>query len=144
MKKYFNELVCPECEEPLTAEDLQESLVCPHCKKRLRHPKYIEFLEYLVAQGIVDDIDFFDTDLYGSDFMKYETNELDEDDITDVEAPQKPGGFLSNNMMSVEEEYIKDIEEDQDLQDDYTVFDPSEIDNMSDDDSNPDEDDEDD
>jgi hypothetical protein len=144
MKKYFNELVCPECEEPLTAEDLQNSLVCPHCKKRLRHPKYIEFLEYLVAQGIVDDIDFFDTDLYGSDFMKYETNELDEEDIADVEAPQKPGGFLSNNMMSVEEEYIKDIEEDQDSQDDYTVFDPSEIDNMSDDDSNPDDDDDDD
>jgi len=135
MKKYFNELVCPECEEPLTAQDLQESLVCPHCKKRLRHPKYIEFLEYLVAQGIVDDIDFFDTDLYGSDFMKYETNELDDEDIADVEAPQKPGGFLSNNMMSVEEEYIKDIEDDQDVQDDYTVFDPSEIDNMSDDDS---------
>jgi hypothetical protein len=47
-------------------------------------------------------------------------------------------------MMSVEEEYIKDIEEDQDSQDDYTVFDPSEIDNMSDDDSNPDDDDDDD
>lgn len=141
MTKYFNELVCPECEEPLTAEDLQENLVCPHCKTKLRDPKYIEFLEYLVAQGIVEDIDFFDTDLYGSDFMKYETNELDEEDITDVEAPQKPGGFLSNNMMSVEEEYIKDIDEDQDTPEDYTVFDPSEIDDMSEDDASSEDDD---
>ncbi|HAE88063.1 TPA: hypothetical protein DCG86_08585 [Candidatus Marinimicrobia bacterium] len=141
MTKYFNELVCPECEEPLTAEDLQKNLVCPHCKNKLRDPKYIEFLEYLVAQGIVEDIDFFDTDLYGSDFMKYETNELDEEDITDVEAPQKPGGFLSNNMMSVEEEYIKDIDEDQDTPEDYTVFDPSEIDDMSEDDASSEDDD---
>lgn len=131
MTKFFSELTCPECDEPIDPRKLGKSLRCPHCKTKLRNPKYLDFLEYLVAQGIVEDIDFFDTKLYGGDFMKYETNELDEEDIADVEAPHKPGGFLANNMMSVEEEFIKDIEETGSDEEDFTVFDPSSMDDVN-------------
>lgn len=126
---HFNEILCPACDEVITEADLEISLVCPHCKTNLRSSKYIDFLEYLVAQGIVDNVDFFDTALYGEDFMKYETSELDEQDITETENPKDPTGLRSGNMMSIEEEYVKDLNDD-DPEDDFTIFTPSDMEDM--------------
>lgn len=121
----FSELLCPICEEPLNEEDLKTSLICPHCKKNLKKPEFLNFLEYLIIQGIVDNIDFFDETLYGSDFMKYETNEFDDlggvattDDDTDSSE------FLDKNVMQIEEEYIKDMQEDNAIED-YSKFNPN-------------------
>ena len=57
-------LICPECKTPLKEEDLKESLVCASCKTDLQNAKYLDFIEYLVANGIVKDIDFFDMKIY--------------------------------------------------------------------------------
>ena len=119
----FNELLCPKCGEALNKELLRKRLFCPHCKTNLKNDAYIDFLEYIVEQGIVDNVDFFDTSLFGGDFLKYEINEMDgEHDITDVEN-DNPQDFLDENMISIEDEFIADIEPAQGEQDDYLKFD---------------------
>ena len=119
----FNELLCPKCGEALNKELLRKRLFCPHCKTNLKNDAYIDFLEYIVEQGIVDNVDFFDTSLFGNDFLKYEINEMDgEHDITEVEN-DNPQNFLDGNMISIEDEFIADIEPAQGEQDDYLTFD---------------------
>ncbi len=123
----FNELLCPVCEEPLTDKGLSKKLVCPHCKTNLKQPKFINLLEYLITQGIVEDLDFFDETLYGNDFMKYESNEFDDkEDVINDNEKTKPGGFFDKNVLQIEEEYIKDMH-DEETDEDYSVFDPREI-----------------
>ena len=130
MMKYFNEILCPNCDEPLSEAGLMKSLKCPKCRVNLKSAKFKDFLEYLIAHGIVEDIDFFDASLYGADFLRYETSELDEDDIVDTENPKDPTGMKTGNILSVEEEFIKEIEEETSDEDDYTVFDPSSMDDV--------------
>ena len=118
----FNELLCPKCGEPLNKESLSNRLFCPHCRTNLKNEAYVDFLEYLVEQGIVDNVDFFDTSLYGNDFLKYETNDMDgEHDIAEVEN-DNPQNFLDGNMISIEDEFIADVESAQNTTEDFTVF----------------------
>ncbi len=77
----MEDLVCPECGEPLKEGQLKSSLQCPQCKTNLRSPKYLDFLELLVYHDIVDDIDFFDMSLYGDEILKEEREDYDEPDI---------------------------------------------------------------
>lgn len=77
----MEDLVCPECGAALIEADLREALVCKNCKTKLRDPKYINFLELLVFNDVVDDIDFFDMSLYGNEIMKSEREDYDEPDI---------------------------------------------------------------
>lgn len=124
----FNELLCPKCGEPLNKESLRERLYCPHCRTNLKNDEYIDFLEYIVEQGIVDNVDFFDASLFGNDFLKYETNEMDDEhDITDTEN-DNPHDFLDDNMISIEDEFIAEIENNQSPHDDFTIFDVDEED----------------
>ena len=123
----FNELLCPVCEWPLTEEGLRKKLVCPHCKTNLKQPQFINFLEYLIAQGIVENLDFFDETLYGGDFMKYEFDEFDDqEEVLNNNEKIKPGVFFDKNIMQVEEEYIKDMHDDETYED-YSVFDPGAV-----------------
>ena len=128
----FNELLCPKCGEALNKNSLKTRLYCPHCKTNVKNDIYIDFLEYIIEQGIVDNVDFFDTSLFGNDFLKYESNEMDsEHDIADVEN-DNPQNFLDDNMISIEDEFIADIEPPQGAQDDFTVFEVDEGDDDED------------
>ena len=60
----FEGLICPACSCSLDEESIKESLVCVECKADLQDSKYLDFIEYLVANGIVKDIDFFDMKIY--------------------------------------------------------------------------------
>ena len=53
-------IICPVCETTLEEVDLKESLKCNHCKSDLKDRKYLDFLEFLMANGLVEDLDFFD------------------------------------------------------------------------------------
>ena len=68
----FEGLVCPKCSNSLNEKELAQSLDCPHCKTKFHDKKYIAFIEYLMMNGIVTDIDFFDKKLYG-DEIKYKS-----------------------------------------------------------------------
>jgi len=124
----FNELLCPKCGEALDKQSLRIRLYCPHCRTNLKHEIYIDFLEYLVEQGIVDNVDFFDASLFGNDFLKYETNEMDDDHDIAENDNDNPHDFLDDNMISIEDEFISDLESSQTSQDDFTIFDVEEID----------------
>ena len=68
----FEGLVCPKCSNSLNEKELAKRLDCPHCKTKFHDKKYIAFIEYLMMNGIVTDIDFFDKKLYG-DEIKYKS-----------------------------------------------------------------------
>ena len=79
-------LVCPECNEPLNEQELAKSLICPHCRTNLKSRKYLDFVEFLMAQGIVTDMDFFDQALYGTDAaFEQDSEEQDETDPNEFE-----------------------------------------------------------
>tara|TARA_B100000945_G_scaffold311414_1_gene304585 strand:+ start:2335 stop:2730 length:396 start_codon:yes stop_codon:yes gene_type:complete len=76
----FEGIICPVCSGPLKEENFIGAIVCPHCNTKLKQKKYLAFLEFLMMQGLVSDIDFFDESLYGHEIEKSETEEelLDE------------------------------------------------------------------
>ena len=113
-------IVCPVCNESLSEQELTKSLVCPHCRTKLKDRKYLDFVEFLMAQGIVTDMDFFDQALYGSDAV-YEPDieELDETDPNEFERIDKQIQNLEeeielNEVTTDEEEFRQweGIEED--------------------------------
>tara|TARA_Y100001936_G_scaffold175334_1_gene171842 strand:- start:107 stop:505 length:399 start_codon:yes stop_codon:yes gene_type:complete len=76
----FEGIICPVCSGPLKEENFVGAIVCPHCNTKLKQKKYLAFLEFLMMQGLVSDMDFFDESLYGHEIEKSETEEelLDE------------------------------------------------------------------
>ena len=94
----FEGLICPACSNPLDESILEENMICPHCSTNLKQKKFLAFLEYLMMQGLVTNIDFFDQTIYG-----------DEIKVTDEEKEQKdetnPDDYedKSSNMDLIEE-----------------------------------------
>ncbi len=118
----MEDLVCPECGSALNEADLRETLACKNCKTNLRDPKYLDFLELLVYNDIVDDIDFFDMSLYGDEILKDEREDYDEPD---------PDPSKFEKRKEVWDEFEDDIElkeglrDDNDIEDEaWNIFDP--------------------
>ena len=94
----FEGLICPACSNQLDESILEENMICPHCSTNLKQKKFLAFLEYLMMQGLVTNIDFFDQTIYG-----------DEIKVTDEEKEQKdetnPDDYedKSSNMDLIEE-----------------------------------------
>ena len=57
----FEGLICPACSNPLDETILEENMICPHCNTKLKQKKFLAFLEYLMMQGLVTNIDFLIT-----------------------------------------------------------------------------------
>ena len=53
-------IICPVCENTLEEIDLRDSFICYHCRTDLKDRQYLDFLEFLMANGLVDNLDFFD------------------------------------------------------------------------------------
>ena len=79
----FEGLICPACSTPIAEEHLAKKLECPTCKKNLKHKKYLAFLEFLMMQGIVRNLDFFDKKLYGDEIKRKEETSEELKDETD-------------------------------------------------------------
>jgi len=91
-------IICPVCESNLEEKNLKEPLVCQFCKVDLRDRKYLDFLEYLMTHGIVENLDFFDTNVYSEDIERLEPS--DEEDIDPTQFEQKKDTFsLYENEM---------------------------------------------
>ncbi|MCK4579544.1 MAG: hypothetical protein KAU50_12200 [Candidatus Marinimicrobia bacterium] len=83
-------IVCPECNETLDEKELAKSLVCPSCRTNLKSRKYLDFVEFLMAQGIVTSMDFFDQSLYGADAVfEQDIEAQDETDPNEFERIDK-------------------------------------------------------
>ena len=56
----LQEIICPNCGSELSPEKLSEKLRCHICKADFHHRKFVGFLEYLMMNGLVNEVDFFD------------------------------------------------------------------------------------
>jgi hypothetical protein len=81
----FEGLICPACATTLDEEVLSEKLLCSECGKDLKQKKYLAFLEFLMMQGIVPNLDFFDETLYGEETKKG----IEEDELKDETDPSE-------------------------------------------------------
>ena len=117
----FEGIICPVCSGPLKEENFLGAIVCPHCNTKLKQKKYLAFLEFLMMQGLVTDIDFFDESIYGHEIQKSETEEelLDETIHDEYEDKSEKMEFIDEKHQlketdSDEEEFRKwkGIEED--------------------------------
>tara|TARA_B110000263_G_scaffold74437_1_gene64977 strand:- start:254 stop:655 length:402 start_codon:yes stop_codon:yes gene_type:complete len=76
-----DEVISPCCDEEIRTSDIGPKLKCPLCKANLKQRIYLPFLEYLMENGHVENLDFFDLDLYSQDkeALNSEDEELDLD-----------------------------------------------------------------
>ena len=73
----LQEIICPNCGSNLSPGKLAEKLRCHICKADFHQKKFIGFLEYLMMNGFIDKVDFFDKTLYGEE-ISY-TSETEEE-----------------------------------------------------------------
>mgnify|MGYP004130538055 FL=1 len=73
----FDEIICPSCGSKLSEEDLKKVLKCSICKVNFHQNKYVGFLEYLMMNGYIQEIDFFDKAIYGDEINH--TSETEEE-----------------------------------------------------------------
>ena len=78
-------IICPACEGSLEEVDIRDSLTCTHCKTDLKDRKYLDFLEYLMANALVEDLDFFDPKVYSEDVERLEPEDEEDVDPDDFE-----------------------------------------------------------
>ena len=62
-----DEILSPCCDEEIRVSDIGDKLKCPLCKTNLKQRAFLPFLEYLMENGHVENLDFFDLDLYNQD-----------------------------------------------------------------------------
>lgn len=115
-------IICPECSVPLHEDQLRESLICPSCKTDLKTPKYLDFIEYLVANGIVSDIDFFDTKLYSDEIERLDPSDQEEVDPQDYEKKKESFSLFEEEVEAVEEQEEEDIDAWEGLEEDWEEF----------------------
>ena len=124
--KSFEGLICPACSSPIEEENLAKKLECPSCKKNLKHKKYLAFLEFLMEQGIVANLDFFDKKLYGDEIKKKEetTEELkDETDPEEYEDKKEKFEKYEDEMgLTIQKEIIDDREDWSSVEEDWMEF----------------------
>ena len=102
-------IICPVCESTLEEVDLKESLICNNCKSDLKDRKYLDFLEFLMANALVDDLDFFDPKVYSEDVERLEPD--DEEDVDPAEFEKKKDIFsLYEGEMEMYKQKAKDDE----------------------------------
>ena len=51
-------IICPRCENTLEEVDLRDSLFVLIYRTDLKDRQFLDFLEFLMANGIVDNLDF--------------------------------------------------------------------------------------
>ena len=97
-------IICPNCRANIEEMDLCEKLECPHCKKDLKDRNYLDFLEYLMANGIVENLDFFDASVYSEDIERFDPEDEDDVDVTEHEKRKEVFNLYENEMVQQQEE----------------------------------------
>lgn len=117
-------IICPVCESPLKEEDLRENLVCPECKTDLKDRKFLDFLEYLMTNGIVENLDFFDEDVYSEDIERLEPDEEEDVDPSKFEKKKDILSFYEDEYIQSDsnDELPEVIEEFKGIEEDWEDF----------------------
>lgn len=121
-------IICPICESTLEEVDLKESLTCKSCRNDLRDRKHLDFLEYLMTNGIVEDLDFFDQKVYSEDVERLEPDDEEDVDPAEFEKRKETFSLFENEIeqqKSREQEKEKkviDYEEFEGIEEDWEEF----------------------
>ena len=97
-------IICPVCETTLEELDLRASLSCISCKTDLRDRKFLDFLEYLMANGIVENLDFFDVEVYSEDIERLAPEDEEEVDPSKFEKRKETFSLYENEMVRQQSE----------------------------------------
>ena len=118
-------LICPACENTIEEIDLRDSFKCPHCSTDLKDRKYLDFLEFLMANGIVYNLDFFDQEVYSDDVEDLDQTIAEEGDPSEYEKKKDLFNIYENELHpnKVEEnDGIKDYTQFEGINDDWEEF----------------------
>ena len=119
-------IICPNCGASLEDVDIKESLTCRYCKVNLKDRKYLDFLEYLMANGLIEDVDFFDQKVYSEDVERLEPD--DEEDVDPAEFEKKKDIFslyeseMEMYKQKAEDEEIKGYEDFEGIEEEWEDF----------------------
>ena len=119
-------IICPNCGASLEDIDIKESLTCRYCKVNLKDRKYLDFLEYLMANGLIEDLDFFDQKVYSEDVERLEPD--DEEDVDPAEFEKKKDIFslyeseIEMYKQKAEDEEIKGYEDFEGIEEEWEDF----------------------
>ena len=92
-------IICPVCESTLDDEHLKETLKCMYCRTDLKDRKYLDFLEYLMTNGIVKNLDFFDAEVYSEDIERLSPEDEEEVDPAEFEKKKDNFTFYENEVI---------------------------------------------
>ena len=118
--------ICPNCGASLEDVDIKESLTCRYCKVNLKDRKYLDFLEYLMANGLIEDLDFFDQKVYSEDVERLEPD--DEEDVDPAEFEKKKDIFslyeseMEMYKQKAEDDEIKGYEDFEGIEEEWEDF----------------------
>ena len=115
-------IICPNCGANINEADLRKKLACPHCKKDLKDRSYLDFLEYLMTNGIVENLDFFDAAVYSEDIERFDQDDEDDVDITEHEKRKDTFNLYENEMVKQQEEEELDYKDFEGLDEDWEDF----------------------
>ena len=109
-------IICPACENTIEEVDLRDSLKCPHCNTDLKNRRYLDFLEFLMANGIVENLDFFDHEVYSDDVDDLDQTKEEEVDPAEFEKKKDLFNIYENELQP------KNVADDDNIKD-YTQYD---------------------
>jgi len=115
-------IICPNCGANINEADLREKLACPICKKDLKDRSYLDFLEYLMTNGIVENLDFFDAAVYSEDIERFDHEDEDDVEITEHEKRKDTFNLYENEMVKQQEEEELDYKDFEGLDEDWEDF----------------------
>ena len=115
-------IICPNCGANINELDLRQKLACPICKKDLKDRSYLDFLEYLMTNGIVENLDFFDTAVYSEDIERFDHEDEDDVEITEHEKRKDTFNLYENEMVKQQEEEELDYKDFEGLDEDWEDF----------------------
>jgi len=92
-------IICPVCENTIKEIDLKDSLVCGNCRTDLKDRKYLDFLEFLMANAIVENLDFFDPQVYSEDVDDLDQTKEEEGDPSEFEKKKDHYNIYENEVI---------------------------------------------
>ena len=119
-------IICPACEATLEEAEIRESLTCKLCKTDLQDRRFLDFLEFLMANGMVEDLDFFDQKVYSEDVERLEPDDEEDVDPNDFEKKKDIFSLYESEMemykQKAEDEEIKGYEVFEGIEEEWEDF----------------------
>ena len=119
-------IICPACEATLEEAEIRESLTCKLCKTDLQDRRFLDFLEFLKANGMVEDLDFFDQKVYSEDVERLEPDDEEDVDPNDFEKKKDIFSLYESEMemykQKAEDEEIKGYEDFEGIEEEWEDF----------------------